>query len=133
MVTRSKTVAAGVLVAAFAAGIAVGGVAAAAWGEREGRERGDHHRRRSYVERLHEELSLAPEQRDSVEVILDRREAEMHALWQEVGPRFDSLRARIRGEILAVLTAEQQERYRALVSRSDSIRDARRQGGRHGK
>lgn len=133
MLTRSKLVAAIFLIAAFLAGTAVGSAVAAAWGTSDERDRREHTRRGSYAERLQSELSLTAPQRDSVNFILERREAHMRALWQEVSPRFDSLRASIRTEIMALLDDDQQVKYRALITHSDSMRALRRRGGSHGR
>ncbi len=134
MLNRSKLLAAGLLVGTFITGAAVGGALSAAWGDGDRgtpREPARHH---GYAERLQAELALSTEQRDSVAAILTRREEQMHAIWQGVRPRFDSLRTAIRGEIMALLNDEQQGKYQALIERSDSLRALRRNGGRrHGR
>lgn len=133
MLNKSRLWALALLVATFAAGAAVGGVVSAALGRpSEGMAR---ERRPSYAERLQGELALTPAQRESVEVILDRRQAAMSELWRTVSPRFDSLRVQIRGEILSVLSPEQQTQFQALTARSDSARAAREReyGGRRGR
>jgi hypothetical protein len=77
----------------------------------------DRGRRRSYADRLQEDLSLKPEQRAAVDSILAGREAEMHDLWEEMRPQFDALRESIRTEIMKVLDEGQQEKYQALIER----------------
>lgn len=137
---RSKIYAVGLLAAAFVAGIAVGtGVSAAASNrtappEPESRER----RRPSYADRLQEELSLSPTQRDSVAQIVDGYQDSMAGLWAEMRPRMDSVRVLIRQDIMALLDAGQQDRYRAYMHRTDSARAARdssqrAEGGSHGR
>ena len=136
MMNRSKLVAAGLLFAAFAAGVAVGGAVSAAWGENEATavEPIEPPPRKSYAERLQEDLALTPAQRDSVEAILDHVEPDMHALWEEIAPRFDSLRSAVRREIMAVLDDQQQAMYAELIARGDSARDGRHEkDGRHGR
>ncbi len=130
MMNRSKLVAAGLLFAAFVAGAAVGGAVSAAWGENEATpvEPEQPPRRKSYAERLHEDLLLTPAQRDSVDAILDHVEPDMHALWEEIAPRFDSLRRAVRRDIMAVLDDHQQAKYAELIARGDSAR-----AGRHGR
>ncbi len=131
MFNRSKAWAASLLGATFILGAAVGGVALAAWGdvddEPERRPRG----RTSFVDRLDRDLQLTPAQRESVVVILERRQAAMRELWREMGPRFDSLRAQINDEITGVLDQHQQEVYRQLIARGDSARRARDRRGSH--
>jgi hypothetical protein len=133
MLHRSKLYAAGLLVATFAAGIAVGtGVSAAA----RGRPRPDNGRERrvreSYADRLGRELQLTSAQRDSVTRIVDFYQDSMAAMWASVQPRADSIRSAIRQTIHGLLDAEQQERYRAYIERTDSARAAREARERHG-
>src|SRR2546428_15983 len=71
----------------------------------------------AWVDYLTRELALTPAQRDSVRAVLARHRPEMEALWREVHPRYDSLRARMRAEISAQLDATQQVRYRDLMAR----------------
>ncbi len=133
MLNRSKLWAAGLLFATFAVGLAVGGAVSAARGDDDGDFRGRRGRRTSYAERLQEDLALQPAQRESVKVILERRQTAMQELWREVAPRFDTLRTQIRGEIMGLLDEAQQARFQELIARSDSARAARGQGGRRGK
>lgn len=130
MLNRSKLVAAALLVGVFVTGAAVGAAVSVARGDNEREARGTSAGRRSYAGRLQAELMLSAEQRDSVAAILARREEQMHIIWEGVRPRFDSLRTAIRGEIMALLTDDQRELYRALIERSDSARALRRNGGR---
>jgi uncharacterized membrane protein len=141
MLNRSKLLAAVLLVAVFAAGAAVG---AAVFAERsdqaDGRrprdaasgERRERPRERSYIGWLEAELALSPAQRDTVSRILDGYQGAMSEIWSEVRPRMDSIRTRIRGQILLVLDSAQQDRYRVLTARSDSSRrqERTREGGR---
>jgi hypothetical protein len=129
MGTRSKTLAASLLAATFFLGLAVGGVAMAAWGDDDDGRRSRSRQHASYAERLAERLDLTAVQQESVAVILERRQEIMHQVWQEVHPRLDSLRLQIRDEILAVLDQEQQVAYRDLIARSDSVREHRRLHG----
>jgi hypothetical protein len=132
MINRSKTLAAGLLGATFLLGVAVGGVGLAAWGDNDDREPPERRERPSYSEILGRELSLTPTQRDSLEVILGRREEAMRQLWQDFGPRFDSLRVEIRNEIRGMLDSSQANKYEELI-----LRGERRRGegdrGSHGR
>jgi uncharacterized membrane protein len=130
MGNRSKTLAASLLAATFLLGIAVGGVAMAAWGDDDDGRRTRRSREHvSYAERLTERLDLSAAQQESVAVILERRQEVMHQVWQDVHPKLDSLRLQIRDEILAVLDEEQQTAYADLIARSDSVREHRRLHG----
>jgi hypothetical protein len=123
MPNRSKMLATSLLAATFVLGIAVGGVAMAAWGDDDDNGRRSRSRERvSYAERLAERLDLSTPQQESVAVILERRQEGMQQLWQDVHPQFDSLRLQIRSEIMAVLDEGQQAAYEELIARSDSIR-----------
>ncbi len=133
MLNRSKLWAAGLLFATFAVGLAVGGAVSAARGDDDGDFRGRRGRRTSYAERLQEDLALQPAQRESVKVILERRQTAMQELWRDVAPQFDTLRTLIRGEIMGLLDEAQQARFQELITRSDSARAARGQRGRRAK
>lgn len=133
MLHRSKLFAAGLLVAAFAVGVAVGtGVSAAASDrspERDGRER---RLRESYSDRLGRELLLTQPQRDSVTRIIDGYQDSMSGMWESLRPRTDSIRSAIRQDIMDLLDSTQQDRYRAYIHRTDSVRAAREGGGHRG-
>lgn len=133
MLNRSKILAAALLVAVFAAGIAVGAAASAAWGDRtpapastERPERRESRRDRSYLDWLDEELTLTPVQRDTVKHILEGYQGSMHEIWIELRPRMDTIRLRVRQQIMPILDSTQQDRYRALIARSDSGRRGER-------
>jgi hypothetical protein len=132
MPNRSKLYAVGLLIAVFAAGVAVGtGVSAAASdrGARQNRS-GDRHQE-GYAERLERELQLAPAQKDTVDQILARYQDSMTVLWGSMRPRTDSIRVAIRNDIMNALTPTQQTQYRDFMHRTDSIRAARAREGRH--
>ncbi len=132
MLNRSKSLAASLLVATFVMGVAVGGVALAAWGDR-GEDRGRPPRERSsYADILERELSLTAAQRESVDVILARQQQTMTDLWAEIGPRFDSLRVQIRDEISQLLSEDQQTTYQEMITRSERRRGGRDRGN-HGR
>ncbi|MGD2134720.1 MAG: hypothetical protein PVF27_01115 [Gemmatimonadales bacterium] len=132
MFSRSKAQAVSLLVATFLVGAALGGLALAAWSDDDDHRRDDRGRERmSYSERLARELDLSPAQRESVEVFLDRQQDAMRDLWQEVGPRFDTLRMQIRTEIMTVLDSAQRARFQDLIARGER-RDAERRNGSRG-
>lgn len=132
MLNRSKGLAASLLVATFLLGVAVGGVALAAWGDRSDARERRPRERASYSEILERELTLTAAQRESVEVILARRQQVMTDLWAEIGPRFDSLRDQIRTEITRLLDEEQQAKYQDMITRNEQYRGGRERGN-HGR
>lgn len=129
--TRSRTGAAVLLIAAFVLGGLVGG-AATMMADRKshsGKHRGP---RPTYVERLTADLNLTEAQRDSVQAVLDRHQPAMDSLWQQIRPQFQSERQAIRNAIGALLTSEQQAKY-AAVQRQDSLRRAEGERSRNGR
>jgi Spy/CpxP family protein refolding chaperone len=132
MLNRSKSLAASLLIATFLLGVVVGGVALAAWGDRGDATERRPRERQSYSDILERELSLTTAQRESVDVILTRRQQAMTDMWAEIGPRFDSLRAQIRVEIAQVLDEEQQTTYQDMITRSERYRGGRERGN-HGR
>ncbi len=131
MLNRSKLAAASLVLVTFVAGGVVGSVISDAWGnddlsrpERSRGRDGDRERRPSYSERLGDALGLTAAQRESVTVILKRRQEGLGQIWAETQPRFDSLRFEIRDDISQQLDALQQASYREMIARSDSARAA---------
>jgi hypothetical protein len=134
MTNRSKTLAVSLLLATFVMGVAIGAVGSAAWGDRAERQRRPPQRERpSYAEILQQELALTAEQRDSVEAILARREQAMQEIWQQMGPRFDSLRTQIRVDIGQMLDSTQSVKYQDMITRSEQRRGERDRGTEHGR
>ena len=78
-----------------------------------------------YLGRLTRHLDLTPAQRDSVRAVLDRHQPGFDSVWAESRPRFETLRARVRSDIRAQLTPEQQLRYDSMIARRDSMRRPR--------
>jgi Heavy-metal resistance len=131
MFSRSKALAVALLTATLIAGMALGALGWARWsdGRREPGQRPPRERV-SYTDRLEHHLQLSPAQRESVEVILQRQQAAMRTLWTEVGPRFDSLRAEIRSQIMTQLDSAQQVRFQELMTRGANRDQERRNGTR---
>ena len=123
MFNKSKALAWSLLVATFLLGAVAGGVAMDTWGDDYDGRRHQSRERVSYADRLEAELALTPAQRESVQVILERRGDAMHELWDEYRPRLDTLRHQIRGEIASLLDEEQQQRFSEMISHSDSVRE----------
>jgi len=75
-----------------------------------------------YLTRLSKDLDLTPVQRDSVGAVLKLYEPRMDSIWQDIRPKFETLRAELRSDINAHLTPEQQRRYAELLERQDARR-----------
>ena len=132
MFSRSKAQAVTLLAAVFLAGGAAGWGAALWSGARRPRRGPD-----AMVDFLDHKLHLRPAQRDSVRAIFTRHHAEVEAIWREVHPRYDSLRAELRREISAQLDSIQRGAYARLIEelehqrQADSTRGSDRTGGLH--
>ncbi|MDH3455835.1 MAG: hypothetical protein OER90_03245 [Gemmatimonadota bacterium] len=131
MFNRSTLLAASLLMATFILGIAVGGGTVAAWGDNPDRPSRPPRERVSFAARLQQDLDLTAVQRESVEVIMNRRQDSMRQMWGEISPRFDSLRRQINRDIMAVLDSSQQATFEDLIARADSARRHRDRRGEH--
>jgi hypothetical protein len=78
--------------------------------------------RKRYLEELSRALSLNADQNRLVDSILTSRAGEFDAVRSEMRPRVDSLLRQVRGDVEAVLTPEQRERYRALQTPTGGAR-----------
>ncbi|HEX9728409.1 MAG TPA: hypothetical protein VGA37_07900 [Gemmatimonadales bacterium] len=135
MLNRSKLYALLLLLGVFVTGTVVGGAVSAAWGDRAAKRTGNADRppRRSYAERLEQELGLDAGQRDSIVEILRRNQEAMRDLWTETRPRMDTIRSNVRSEILSLLTDEQREAYTTYNARNDSVRAAHEPDAHRGR
>ena len=125
---RTKLI--GTLVMVFALGLLLGGLivnlyhargradAAPAWAER----RFDPAR---YLDRLSRELSLRPDQAETLRRVLGETREEFGRLREEVGPKFRAIRERARDRIRAMLDLQQQERFAEMNRRWDEKRRLR--------
>ena len=77
------------------------------------------------LERLDRDLKLTPVQHARIDTVLTRREADLRALMTETRPRFDSIAARTRSEIQAVLSPDQRDAFAKIVQQMESRRDRR--------
>lgn len=127
--SRTRLVGFGLLVATFLVGALSGAAVDRVLGAEEPdtaprRERDDDDdRRRSYVI---DRIEMAPEQRASIDAILERRSERMRAVWHEVEPRLDAITDSARTEIFQVLTPEQQAEYERKLEARRSRRGDRR-------
>lgn len=118
--TKSTRTAVLLLLAAFALG-AVAGIGGLALSHRSagmGHPPGSS----GYLSRLSKDLDLTPVQRDSVGAILKRFEPRMDSIWQDIRPRFETLKGELRSDINAQLTPDQQRRYADQLAREDARR-----------
>ena len=134
MVTGKQLGAVVLLVATFAVGAVVGrgssrwGAGAADPGSRSDRRSGG---RGGFLNTLQHELNLTPGQRDSVQTILKKWDPAMRAVWESTRPKFDSLRALVRADIVQVLTPDQKAAFQRWSTRQDSVaRNRSREGDR---
>jgi hypothetical protein len=67
--------------------------------------------RKWVLSKLQSGLGLSARQRDQVDSVLARREADVRALMLEMRPRFEDISARTRRDIQAALTPEQREKF----------------------
>ncbi len=120
MSSRRKAYA--VMAGVFALGALAGGGATWAMSERKvraflsGERRAFEHRR---LDALSSELDLTDEQRDQVAAILEKHHEErrelMRGMFDRCGGPISEAKARVRGEIHAVLRPEQREKYDAMM------------------
>lgn len=122
-VNKPKLVATGFLVGAFVTGAIVGGAATAMADRNPDR---DKRPRVSYLERLDREVELRPEQRATIDTIVEDYNERVHDLWAKVRPESDQIRAETRAAIAGVLDPEQQPAYDAMNARIDSVRAERK-------
>jgi hypothetical protein len=119
--------AAGLLVAVFAAGLIVGGVGSGAIEEREQTEQRPE--RRPYIETLQDTLDLSADQRQQIENILSEWRTTYRAttreLQQEERRRIQEIRIDARAKIAAALDSSQADRYREMLAHGDSVQAAR--------
>ena len=69
------------------------------------------------IRHMTEELDLTQVQQDSIKAVLERYRPAMDSAWAEVRPRIETVRARIRSDIAAQLTAEQRTKYEEMMKR----------------
>ncbi|MBW8772408.1 MAG: periplasmic heavy metal sensor [Gemmatimonadetes bacterium] len=104
------------LLAVFLAGALVGGVIARLRPPMQGRDAN------GMLRHLTEELDLTQVQQDSIKAVLDRYRPAMDSAWAEVRPRIETVRARIRSDIAAQLTADQRAKYEEMMKHHDDAR-----------
>lgn len=83
------------------------------------------HERHALFEKIRNDLNLNAEQSKEMQKVLDETAGEFRTLRSELRPRYEELRLKARGRMRAVLTADQQQKFDALMAEID----ARRQNG----
>jgi Spy/CpxP family protein refolding chaperone len=78
-----------------------------------------HDREREFRDRMARTLGLSDSQRVRIDALMERQLLEVRAIREQAQPRLDSVIARTRSQIDAILTPEQRERARAMARRGD--------------
>ena len=73
----------------------------------------------AYFDTLKRDLALNGEQSSAMRVILDRTRDEYKAVCADVRPRYDVVREKARGQMRALLSGEQQQRFDSIVTAED--------------
>lgn len=76
----------------------------------------------SKLDQLSADLSLTPTQRATVESILDDRHRQFQEAMKPVRPKLDSIRLNSRTQIMNVLDASQQAKFKALIDEMERER-----------
>jgi Spy/CpxP family protein refolding chaperone len=73
----------------------------------------------AYFDTLKRELVLTENQSTEMRAILDRTREDYKAVCADVRPRYDVLRERARGQMRALLTADQQPKFDSIITKED--------------
>ncbi|MEO8202111.1 MAG: hypothetical protein ABI679_16385 [Gemmatimonadota bacterium] len=122
---NSKWKASLLLISTFAVGALAGGTVMGMAQRRDSWDsdkRHHHHDSADHVEFLTKELNLTPAQRDSVQAVLERYRPRMDTIWQQVGPRFETIKDSISNDIRRQLTPDQQATYTEMIRRLEAER-----------
>ncbi len=80
------------------------------------------HDREAMFEKMRRDLNLTEEQSKEMRKVLDETGNEFRALRSELRPKYEELRMKTRGRMRALLTAEQQQEFDALITEIDARR-----------
>jgi len=111
-----------VLLVVFVLGGVTGAALSGLYRSRASRERPEKAMHERF-EKMRRELNLTDEQTKAVSAILDETRNEYRALHTELKPRFDEPRQKARARIRALLSAEQQQKFDAMVAQRDAHRE----------
>ena len=124
---RTRLIGFGLLVATFLVGALTGAavdrVLSAEEPNGKARAEREEGERRSYVI---DRVDMSPEQRASIDAILERRSERMRAVWHEAEPRLDAITDSARADIMEVLTPEQRAQYEQKLEERRARRDKHR-------
>ena len=109
-----------VLVVVFILGSFTGG---AVTGFYRAMSRPDRNSPRDKMEKMRRDLNLTDDQVKSVGAILDETKNDYKALRTELKPRFEEPRQKARTKIRALLSADQQQKFDAMVAQVDAQRE----------
>jgi len=112
--SRSKVIAAIVVVVAFLAGIVIGVAGDRVWRFRHPGRHAPHMMATLILHRLDHELDLTPQQHEAVKQILDVREQRVNALMSNVRPQIRQQIDATNAEIEKVLTPEQRVKFQQM-------------------
>ncbi|MFY9556774.1 MAG: hypothetical protein WAV20_11285 [Blastocatellia bacterium] len=73
----------------------------------------------AYFETLKRELTLNEDQALAMKAVLDRTRDDYKAVCADVRPRYDVVREKARGQMRALLTGEQQQRFDTIITQED--------------
>lgn len=73
----------------------------------------------AYFETLTRELTLSEDQSSAMRAVLDRTRDDYKAVCADVRPRYDVVREKARGQMRALLSADQQPRFDSIVTAED--------------
>jgi Spy/CpxP family protein refolding chaperone len=79
-------------------------------------------KRAQKVQRLTQELNLAPDQQKQIETIIASVQAQYKAVRQASEPQFNEARQKGREQIRAILTPEQKPKFEEFLKRLDEER-----------
>ncbi len=82
------------------------------------------HKREVMFEKIRHDLNLNDEQSKEIRRVLDETAGEFRRLRGELRPKYDELRLTARGRMRALLTAEQQQKFDALMAEFDARRQS---------
>ena len=78
--------------------------------------------RAEMFEKMRRDLNLTDEQSKDMRKVLDETANEFRALRSELRPKYEELRLKTRGRMRSLLTAEQQQKFDALITEIDARR-----------
>jgi hypothetical protein len=78
--------------------------------------------REALFEKIRSDLNLTEQQAKDMHQVLDESAGEFRALRSELKPKYEEIRSKTRGRMRALLNAQQQQKFDALISEIDAHR-----------